>query len=268
MASRLPPLENCGETRGLEALAVSLSVADLVSAPSGTRCCAGSQRTGIEQAPGCSFRWTEDGVTSLGSVVASPPEAIAPAAWLLSWTTSSAAARLALMLWAGAAVPYGRYRFVERPRAAPLPHRLRKQHRDCAARRWSDADSRAVGRSSSPPCAAARLKDVQAQSLGCASASAPGSEKRLPFRSGYARRRLELRPGAFGENLTTSGVDVSGTVIAERWRIGSASLRCASRASPVTSSGSRSVIPAWFAAPRSLVALTIAIVINRHPQEI
>lgn len=30
----------------------------------------------------------------------------------------------------------------------------------------------------------------------------------------------ELGPGAFGENLTTEGVDVSGAVLGERWRIG------------------------------------------------
>jgi len=30
----------------------------------------------------------------------------------------------------------------------------------------------------------------------------------------------ELGPGAFGENLTTEGVDVSGAVVGERWRIG------------------------------------------------
>ncbi|MGO9789740.1 MAG: MOSC domain-containing protein [Solirubrobacteraceae bacterium] len=35
---------------------------------------------------------------------------------------------------------------------------------------------------------------------------------------------VELGPGAFGENLTTSGVEVSGAVIGERWRIGSAEL--------------------------------------------
>ena len=34
----------------------------------------------------------------------------------------------------------------------------------------------------------------------------------------------DLGPGAFGENLTTRGVDVSGAVIGERWRIGSAEL--------------------------------------------
>jgi MOSC domain-containing protein YiiM len=31
----------------------------------------------------------------------------------------------------------------------------------------------------------------------------------------------ELGPGAFGENLTTVGVDVSGAVVGERWRVGS-----------------------------------------------
>jgi MOSC domain-containing protein YiiM len=33
-----------------------------------------------------------------------------------------------------------------------------------------------------------------------------------------------LRPGQFGENLTTSGLDVTGAVIGERWRIGDAVL--------------------------------------------
>src|SRR5688572_1257807 len=30
----------------------------------------------------------------------------------------------------------------------------------------------------------------------------------------------ELKPGTFGENLTTVGVDVNGSVIGERWRVG------------------------------------------------
>ena len=34
----------------------------------------------------------------------------------------------------------------------------------------------------------------------------------------------ELGPGAFGENLTTEGLDVSGAVVGERWRIGSVEL--------------------------------------------
>jgi MOSC domain-containing protein YiiM len=34
-----------------------------------------------------------------------------------------------------------------------------------------------------------------------------------------------LRPGAFGENLTTRGIDVTGAVIGERWRIGSTILQ-------------------------------------------
>jgi MOSC domain-containing protein YiiM len=34
----------------------------------------------------------------------------------------------------------------------------------------------------------------------------------------------ELGPGAFGENLTTIGVEVSAAVIGERWRIGSSEL--------------------------------------------
>jgi len=31
----------------------------------------------------------------------------------------------------------------------------------------------------------------------------------------------ELGPGAFGENLTLAGIDVSGTLVGERWRVGS-----------------------------------------------
>jgi MOSC domain-containing protein YiiM len=34
----------------------------------------------------------------------------------------------------------------------------------------------------------------------------------------------ELAPGMFGENLTTEGVDVTGAVIGERWRVGSVEL--------------------------------------------
>jgi MOSC domain-containing protein YiiM len=35
----------------------------------------------------------------------------------------------------------------------------------------------------------------------------------------------DLGPGAFGENLTTSGIDVSGAVLGSRWRIGTALLQ-------------------------------------------
>ncbi|GAA2862179.1 MOSC domain-containing protein [Nonomuraea rubra] len=34
----------------------------------------------------------------------------------------------------------------------------------------------------------------------------------------------ELRDGRFGENLTTSGIDVNGALVGERWRVGSALL--------------------------------------------
>ncbi|MEP7055295.1 MAG: MOSC domain-containing protein [Actinomycetota bacterium] len=35
----------------------------------------------------------------------------------------------------------------------------------------------------------------------------------------------ELGPGAFGENLTTSGIDVTNAVVGERWRIGTVTLQ-------------------------------------------
>ncbi|MEU8137223.1 MOSC domain-containing protein [Streptodolium elevatio] len=38
------------------------------------------------------------------------------------------------------------------------------------------------------------------------------------------RIAAEVRPGVFGENLTTVGIDVTGAVIGERWRVGGALL--------------------------------------------
>ncbi|WP_123748475.1 MOSC domain-containing protein [Saccharothrix texasensis] len=40
--------------------------------------------------------------------------------------------------------------------------------------------------------------------------------------------RADLRPGLFGENLTTAGVDVCGARIGERWRIGGLLLQATS----------------------------------------
>jgi MOSC domain-containing protein YiiM len=39
-----------------------------------------------------------------------------------------------------------------------------------------------------------------------------------------ARLAREVGPGAFGENLTLEGVDVSGAIVGERWRIGTVEL--------------------------------------------
>lgn len=49
----------------------------------------------------------------------------------------------------------------------------------------------------------------------------------------------ELAPGAFGENLTTAGVDVTGAVIGERWRIGSVVLEVAQPRLPCAKLGIR-----------------------------
>ena len=40
-----------------------------------------------------------------------------------------------------------------------------------------------------------------------------------------ARLNREVPPGMFGENLTVEGVDVSGAVIGERWRVGTVELQ-------------------------------------------
>lgn len=44
----------------------------------------------------------------------------------------------------------------------------------------------------------------------------------------------ELRPGAFGENLTTCGVDVTSAVIGEQWLVGSALLQVTKPRTPCT----------------------------------
>ncbi|MCI4062167.1 MOSC domain-containing protein [Micromonospora sp. R77] len=44
----------------------------------------------------------------------------------------------------------------------------------------------------------------------------------------------EIRPGAFGENLTTYAVDVTGAVIGEQWAVGSALLQVTKPRSPCT----------------------------------
>jgi MOSC domain-containing protein YiiM len=47
-----------------------------------------------------------------------------------------------------------------------------------------------------------------------------------------ATLRRDLRDGSFGENLTTSGIDLAAAVIGERWRIGTAELEVSSPRTP------------------------------------
>jgi MOSC domain-containing protein YiiM len=49
----------------------------------------------------------------------------------------------------------------------------------------------------------------------------------------------DIPPGMFGENLTTEGVDVSGAVIGERWRIGTVELEVAQPRLPCAKLGTR-----------------------------
>jgi MOSC domain-containing protein YiiM len=62
---------------------------------------------------------------------------------------------------------------------------------------------------------------------------------------------VPLDPATFGENLTVSGVDVSGAVIGERWRVGSTLLEVAQPRLPCFKLGMRMgdpVFPSRFAA--------------------
>ena len=49
----------------------------------------------------------------------------------------------------------------------------------------------------------------------------------------------DIGPGTFGDNLTTSGIDVSGAVVGERWRVGSAVLEVAQPRTPCFKLGIR-----------------------------
>jgi MOSC domain-containing protein YiiM len=51
--------------------------------------------------------------------------------------------------------------------------------------------------------------------------------------------RDEVGPGWFGENLTTEGVDVTGTVVGERWRIGEAEFQVSQPRLPCSKLGIR-----------------------------
>ena len=67
--------------------------------------------------------------------------------------------------------------------------------------------------------------------------------------SGELGRPLE--PGAFGENLTLEGLDVTGAVVGERWAIGSVLLEVAQPRTPCWKIGARmgdADFPVWFAA--------------------
>jgi MOSC domain-containing protein YiiM len=54
-----------------------------------------------------------------------------------------------------------------------------------------------------------------------------------------AKLQREIEPGMFGENLTTEGVDVSGAVIGERWRVGTVELEVCQPRLPCSKLGLR-----------------------------
>jgi MOSC domain-containing protein YiiM len=71
-----------------------------------------------------------------------------------------------------------------------------------------------------------------------------------PYKAAYAYAREDaawwekqigrpLGPGAFGENLTLAGVDVTGARIGERWRIGSAEFEVSGPRVPCSKLGAR-----------------------------
>lgn len=54
-----------------------------------------------------------------------------------------------------------------------------------------------------------------------------------------------LDPGAFGENLTTSGIDLSEALIGERWRVGTVTLQVSQPRAPCWKLGMRMEDPAF-----------------------
>ena len=77
----------------------------------------------------------------------------------------------------------------------------------------------AIGKASISPPARVRVAGVNLEGDDQADRRVHGG----PDKAVYAYAP-ELGPGAFGENLTTEGIDVSGAVIGERWRIGDVEL--------------------------------------------
>ncbi len=59
------------------------------------------------------------------------------------------------------------------------------------------------------------------------------------------RARPALGPAAFGENLTTEGLDVSGALVGERWRIGTTLLEVVQPRLPCFKLGLRMGDPAF-----------------------
>ena len=55
----------------------------------------------------------------------------------------------------------------------------------------------------------------------------------------------ELGPSAFGENLTTEGIDVSGALLGERWRVGTTLLEVVQPRLPCFKLGMRMGDPAF-----------------------
>jgi MOSC domain-containing protein YiiM len=83
-----------------------------------------------------------------------------------------------------------------------------------------------------------------------------------PYKAAYAYAREDaawwedqigrpLDPGAFGENLTLAGVDVTGARIGERWRIGSAEFEVSGPRVPCSKLGARMGDPRF---PKRFVA--------------
>jgi MOSC domain-containing protein YiiM len=60
-----------------------------------------------------------------------------------------------------------------------------------------------------------------------------------------AELERELGPGAFGENLTTEGIDVSGALVGERWRVGTTLLEVVQPRLPCFKLGLRMGDPAF-----------------------
>jgi MOSC domain-containing protein YiiM len=55
----------------------------------------------------------------------------------------------------------------------------------------------------------------------------------------WAEQGEDVGPGVFGENLTTEGVDLSGAVLGQRWRVGSVVLEVAQPREPCFKLGIR-----------------------------
>ena len=118
---------------------------------------------------------------------------------------------------------------------------------DTGRRVGRDRDLEAARRRAGSPSAASTSTATTRPTGRCTAARTRRSTPTRSRRSGWWEAELgrELGAAAFGENLTTEGIDVSGALVGERWRIGTTLLEVVQPRLPCFKLGLRIGDPAF-----------------------